>query len=124
MQDKKDIEKLLQGWESIFRQGLLTFWTFVVLDGVSGDVGTIRTGVERLTGGSYQPSEQVLYRQLRRHTDVGLVNRHQEATPNGPPKNIFELSELGGGVLKEFANRNIRPFNQPAVQAIIERGAK
>lgn len=124
MHNTSAADDLRESWESVFRQGLLTFWTFVVLDEAAGDVGAIRARVEKVTDGAYRPSEQVLYRQLRRHTDVGLVERHQEQSPHGPARNIFSLSKLGRSVLESFAYRNIRAFSDPAVQAIIERGAK
>lgn len=124
MHNRPSVTGLLESWESVFRQGLLTFWTFVVLDREASDVTMIRHGVERMSGGTYRPSEQVLYRQLRRHADVGLVDRRQEPTRYGPPRNLFSLSELGVTVLESFAARNIRPFAAAEVQAIIERGAK
>lgn len=111
--------RLLADWESVFRQGLLTFWTFVALSREPGDVGVLKQRIQVLTGGTYQPAEQTLYRQLRRHRDVGLVEQIQVPSPVGPPKKVYELSARGRGLLRAFAQRNIALFATPAVQDLL-----
>lgn len=111
--------RLLADWESVFRQGLLTFWTFVALSREGADVGAVKQRIEALTGGTYRPAEQTLYRQLRRHLDVGLVEQTKIPSPVGPPKNVYELSPRGRRLLRAFARHNIAPFADPVVQDLL-----
>ncbi|WP_159617383.1 PadR family transcriptional regulator [Arthrobacter zhaoguopingii] len=111
----------LRDWEAVFRQGLLTFWTFVALDTEWLDVAGLKSRIRQLTTDTYDPADQTLYRQLRRHLDVGLVELQPERSHSGPPRKLYRLSPRGRQILEEFAYRNIQPFAQPAVQNIIER---
>ena len=121
MAKEKELDGTLKDWESVFRQGLLTFWTFVALDAEWYDVASLKNRIKQLTNGTYDPADQTLYRQLRRHLDVGLVELRLESSPAGPPKKLYRLSERGRRVLEQFAYRNIQPFSQPEVQNVIER---
>jgi DNA-binding PadR family transcriptional regulator len=121
MAKEKELAGTLQDWEAVFRQGLLTFWTFVALDAEWYDVASLKNRIRQLTNGTYDPADQTLYRQLRRHLDVGLVELRLESSQAGPPKKLYKLSERGRRVLEQFAYRNIQPFSQPEVQNIIER---
>lgn len=121
MAKEKELAGTLQDWEAVFRQGLLTFWTFVALDAEWYDVASLKNRISQLTNGTYDPADQTLYRQLRRHLDVGLVELRLESSQAGPPKKLYKLSERGRRVLEQFAYRNIQPFSQPEVQNIIER---
>ena len=116
-------KKLLADWEEIFRQGLLTFWIFVALCNQEMDVPRIRRRVEQLTDGSYLAAEQTIYRVLRKHYDLELVDYREVPSPGGPPKKLYRLSALGRGLLGEFARRNVSLFAQPAVQALINEGS-
>lgn len=121
MAKEKELAGTLKDWEAVFRQGLLTFWTFVALDAEWYDVASLKNRIKQLTNGTYDPADQTLYRQLRRHLDVGLVELQLESSPAGPPKKLYRLSERGRRVLEQFAYRNIQPFSQPEVQNVIER---
>ena len=121
MAKEKELAGTLKDWEAVFRQGLLTFWTFVALDAEWYDVASLKNRIKQLTNGTYDPADQTLYRQLRRHLDVGLVELRLESSPAGPPKKLYRLSERGRLVLEQFAYRNIQPFSQPEVQNVIER---
>jgi DNA-binding PadR family transcriptional regulator len=121
MAKEKELAGTLKDWEAVFRQGLLTFWTFVALDAEWYDVASLKNRIKQLTNGTYDPADQTLYRQLRRHLDVGLVELRLESSPAGPPKKLYRLSERGRRVLEQFAYRNIQPFSQPEVQNVIER---
>jgi DNA-binding PadR family transcriptional regulator len=93
----------------------------VALDAEWYDVASLKNRIRQLTNGTYDPADQTLYRQLRRHLDVGLVELRLESSQAGPPKKLYKLSERGRRVLEQFAYRNIQPFSQPEVQNIIER---
>lgn len=116
-------EKLLTDWEDIFRQGLLTFWLFVALQNNELDVQGLKKRIEELTDSSYVTAEQTLYRVLRKHYDLELVDYREVQSVGGPKKKLYTLSALGRQLLHEFTTRNIRLFAQPEVQNLI-RGEK
>ncbi len=115
-------KKLLSDWEDIFRQGLLTFWIFVALKDRELNVSSIKKAVERLTAKSYSAAEQSLYRVLRKHYDLELVNMREVSSNVGPNLKLYSLSDLGEHLLKEFTVRNVSLFNQPKVQQLIKKG--
>lgn len=117
-------EKLLNDWEDIYRQGLLTFWIFLVLDRQESDVSELRIRISELTKNSYNAAEQSLYRVLRKHYDLELVDVREVSTKNGPNRKIYSLSKLGKQLLHKFAKRNITLFSQPEVQLLIRKGDK
>jgi len=123
MQDYEFHGALLKDWEAVYRQGLLTFWTFTVIRERGGDVSQIRQWIAESTEGTYNPAEQTLYRQLRRHLDVGLVELRKVPGAGGPPKNEFQLTDSGSALLTQFAQRNIRLFDQPSVRHLLEEGS-
>lgn len=105
--------KLLHDWELIFRQGLLTFWVFVAIRDEALSVDAIATKVAGLTHKTYNPSDQTLYRLLRKQYDLELVDYTEVASNSGPNKKLYTLSPLGGELLSSFIERNIRLFQQP-----------
>ena len=115
-------DKLLVDWEDIFKQGLLTFWTFVALQDAELEVSKIKTRVEQLTNNSYTATEQSFYRVLRKHYDLELVNLREVANNNGPKLKLYTLSPLGMRLLKSFAARNISLFDQLAVNSLYKNG--
>jgi DNA-binding PadR family transcriptional regulator len=112
--------KLLANWEEVFRQGLLTFWVFVALKDNELDVQALKDRVETLTDNSYTAAEQTLYRVLRKHYDLELVDYREVPGDGGPNKKLYTLSSLGQKLLDEFANRNIKLFNQPVINKLIK----
>lgn len=112
--------KLLSNWEDIFRQGLLTFWVFVALKDKEMDVQAIRQRIEVLTDKSYATSDQTLYRALRKHYDLELVDYREIPSNSGPKKKLYKLSVLGSQLLSEFTARNISLFLKPEVQRLIK----
>lgn len=113
-------EKLLNDWETVFKQGLLTFWVLVALKDKSMTTGEIRDAVSELTNGSYNTSEQALYRSLRKYYDLELVDYEEVENPKGPKRKVYTLSKLGSEVLQEFAKRNISLFLQKDVQELLK----
>ena len=114
-------EKILNDWESIYQQGLLTFWVFVALHNRQLSVVEIRDSVSRLTDGTYNTSEQALYRSLRKYYDLELLDYLEIENPKGPKKKLYSLSSLGEKLLIEFTNRNIQLFMQQEVQNLITK---
>lgn len=119
---KKSYEqKVLANWESIYQQGLLTFWIFIALKDQKLVVGELKERVSELTNGTYNTSEQSLYRSLRKFYELELVNYEEIENDLGPKRKLYSLSDTGLEILKEFSNRNIKLFLQPEVQDLIRK---
>ncbi len=115
-------QKLLTDWEDIFRQGLLTFWVFVALKDKKLSVVEIKQRVEDLTETTYSAAEQTLYRLLRKHYDLELVDYEEVPGKGGPKKKLYTLSPLGKELLSDFAQRNISLFNQEQIIKLSKKG--
>lgn len=107
--------KLLLDWKLIFRQGLLTFWVFVAIRDAELSVSKIHGTVAELTNKTYNPSEQTLYRLLRKQYELELVDYREAVGNSGPNKKLYVLSPLGRKLLAIFIERNIRLFQQPVI---------
>lgn len=112
-------KKILTNWEEVFRQGLLTFWIFVVLSESSLSVNELKKRVCKITDMSYNPAEQTLYRSLRNHCKLGLVEFEEIETKGGPKTKIYKLTPKGRVILHAFAKKNIYLFYQANVKKII-----
>ncbi len=84
------------------------------------DVQAIRQRIEVLTDKSYATSDQTLYRALRKHYDLELVDYREIPSNSGPKKKLYKLSVLGSQLLSEFTARNISLFLKPEVQRLIK----
>lgn len=115
-------EKLLENWEDVFRQGLLTFWVLVAVSQKEMTVPEIRHSVLNLTDNTYKTSDQALYRLLRKHYDLEIVGIREIKGNAGPNKKLYKLSAIGQRLLLQFSNRNIILFMQPSVQLLIKKG--
>lgn len=113
-------DKLLSDWEEVYRQGLLTFWIFIALQDEELDVQALKKRIEQLTDNSYVTAGQTLYRMLRKHYDLELVDYREVPGEGGPKKKLYSLSSLGEKLLKEFTIRNISLFSKQEVQQLIK----
>ncbi len=113
-------DKLLADWEDVFRQGLLTFWIFIALQDKELNVQALKKRIEQLTNNSYVTAEQTLYRVLRKHYDLELVDYREVPRSGGPKNKLYSLSKLGEKLLQEFTIRNISLFAQSDVQYLIK----
>lgn len=113
-------EKVLKDWESVFRQGLLTFWVFLALKQTEQTVAELRERIAELTKGTYQTSEQALYRSLRKYYDLELVDYREIETPGAPKRKLYVLSQMGEDILQDFSTRNIALFTQDEVNQLLE----
>lgn len=111
-------DKLLADWEGVFRQGLLTFWVFVALTDGPQSTTEIKERVEKLTNHTYSAAEQTLYRLLRKHYDLELVDFKEVPGSGGPNKKLYSLSPLGQKLLQDFAARNISLFYRPTIRSL------
>jgi len=113
-------EQVLQNWEEVFRQGLLTYWVLLALSIDEYSVQDLRKKVAELTNNTYTTSGQVLYRLLRKHYDLELVNVKKVDGNRGPKKKLYSISDLGKSVLSEFSKRNISLFYKDEIKRLIK----
>ena len=95
-------QKLLDDWSDIFRQGLLTFWVFVVINDKPLSVSDIQSQVDKIT------------------YDLETVDFTEIASRSGPKKKLYTLSPLGKILLKKFMEQNISLFYHKNVTKLIE----
>jgi len=121
MLDKYE-EKLLSNWESVYQQGLLTFWVLIALADSELTVSELRDEISKLTNETYNTSEQVLYRSLRKYYDLELVDYSEIENPKGPKIKKYRISDVGKKVLKKFIKRNISLFDNHKIKTLNKEG--
>jgi len=113
-------QKLLLGWEDIYKRGLLTFWILLSLVEEPKYMAEIRQFIENQSRDSFAVEDQSLYRALRRYVDSEMITFSTRRTSNGPDRKYYELTSIGRRVLTAFTKRNIAPLqNQYTAKLII-----
>jgi PadR family transcriptional regulator PadR len=115
--------KLLSGWEDVFKKGLLTLWILLALKDGPKHMNEISAFINEATGGSLKADDQSMYRALRRYFDAEMVDFTTEPGDGGPERKVYSLNRIGKEVLEAFIERNITSvFYRPAIRQLIERG--
>ncbi len=115
-------QKLLEGWEDVFKKGQLTLWIMLALKDGPKHMAEIKEFIVRATNGSLTADDQSMYRALRRYHDAELVDFVQEPGKSGPDLKVYSLSSIGGKVLDHFVKRNIADvFFHPQIKSLLER---
>ena len=124
MKHTKDYEKaLLVGWEDVYRKSQLTLWLLVSLKAGEKHMAEIKSFVEQITNHMLSPDDKSMYRALRRYTDAELIDFRKEASVSGPELKIYQLTDIGSNVLKQFIERNItKVFYTDSVKELITKG--
>lgn len=78
---------------------------------------------EELTDNSYSAADQTLYRVLRKHYELELVD-FRKVPGKGPQRKLYWLSPLGKQLLRDFTRRNITLFTQPQVTSLMMEETK
>jgi DNA-binding PadR family transcriptional regulator len=113
-------EKLLAGWEEVYKKGQLTFWVLLALKEGPKHMAEIKVFIDRATHHTLSVDDQSLYRALRRYNETEMAE-YDPAPGNGPDRKVYRLSAIGRHVLQQFARRNvIGTLYEPAVKALIE----
>ncbi len=116
-------QKLLAGWEDVFKKGQLTLWIMLALKDGPKHMAEIKGFIEVATSGTMTADDQSMYRALRRYYDAELVEYSTEPGDGGPERKVYALTSVGHKVLAEFLKRNVtRVFYQPRIKQLIERG--
>ena len=95
----------LDGWEEVYKKGILTFWVLFHLSQNEYDAGTL---YQELASSDTSLNEHSLYRLLRRLYDVGLL---EQSRTDGRNK-FYVISQKGRNILTAFTARNIAPLSQ------------
>ena len=111
---------LLDQWESVYKKGLLTFWVLLLLHERPSYVFEMGEQLEELSQGSISVDEKSLYRALRRFEAMGVVESTWQPSDVGPRRRYYALTELGTALLREFTQRNILIFREPAIEERIK----
>ena len=117
-------QKLLDGWEEVYKKGQLTLWILLALRDGPKHMAEIKAFIERGTNGHLSVDDQSMYRALRRYYETELAD-YAPAPGNGPDRKVYRLSALGERLLRDFVKRNIiETLYQPSIRSLIERDSR
>lgn len=117
--DRKYEEKVLQGWEEVYKRGQLTLWVLLALHNSSRRMEEVKKWLKDITGDTITVEDRSLYRVLQRFYTAELVTYTSQSSERGPDQKLYTLSPLGKRVLARFIDRNIKLFSQPQVQSLL-----
>jgi PadR family transcriptional regulator, regulatory protein PadR len=116
-------QKLLTGWEEVFKKGQLTMWIMLSLKEGPKHMAEMKNFITKYTRGTLEADDQSMYRALRRYYDAELIDFTLKPGENGPDLKVYALSPIGHKVLEAFLTRNIRKvYYQPTIKQLIEKG--
>jgi DNA-binding PadR family transcriptional regulator len=118
--DQETLLILLDQWESVYKKGLLSFWVLLLLHERPSYVFEMGQQLSVISQGSISADEKSLYRALRRFEAMGVVESDWQPSEVGPRRRYYSLTDLGGALLRQFAQRNILIFREPAVAERLE----
>jgi DNA-binding PadR family transcriptional regulator len=101
--------KVLEGWEEIYKRGLLTMWLLLAVRDQTRYAAEIAEFVTSRSNGTMTVDDRSLYRAMRRLKQVDLVgvtDRPGERT--GADRKYYELTPTGRNVLEAFLDRHVR----------------
>lgn len=102
-------QKVLQGWEEVYKRGLLTMWLLLAVQDVPKYAAEIADFVATHTDGTMTVDDRSLYRALRRLKQLELVDDSERpGERTGAGRRYHTLTPSGRNVLEAFLERNIR----------------
>ncbi len=115
-------QKLLDGWEDVFKKGQLTLWIMLALKDGPKHMAEIKAFIDTATNNTLSADDQSMYRALRRYYDAEMIDFTQESGKGGPDLKVYALSKVGAKVLEQFIQRNVvSVFFKPEVIKLLER---
>ena len=100
-------QKLLEGWEEIYKKGQLTLWILLALKAGEKHMTQIKACIADLTGKILIVDDKSMYRALRRFKDAELISFRTIPSKGGPELKLYFLTTTGKNVLQIFIERNI-----------------
>ena len=118
--DQETLLILLDQWESVYKKGLLSFWVLLLLHERPSYVFEMGQELSGISQGSISADEKSRYRALRRFEAMGVVESTWQPSEVGPRRRYYALTDLGTALLRQFAQRNVLIFREPAVTERLE----
>jgi DNA-binding PadR family transcriptional regulator len=115
-----DIHELLDRWEESYKKGLLSFWLLLLLHERPTYAFEMNARVLALSRGTISADENSIYRALNRFEEIGVVSSELQASPQGPARRYYQLTEKGSRLLRCFIERNILLFQEEEVEKRIK----
>lgn len=114
-------QKLLSGWEDVFKKSQLTLWILLSLKDSPKHMAEIKRFIFDTTNGMLEADDKSMYRALRRYSDVEMVRFETLPSDSGPDRKVYSLTHIGGTVLDSFIERNIvGVFFSPTVKKLLQ----
>ena len=114
-------QKLLIGWQDVFKKVQLTFWVLLALKDSPKHMAAIKEFILKKTGHVFVVDDKSMYRALRRLNGAGIVDFITEPNAKGPERKVYALTRTGQKILNTFIQRNIVTFLQPAMQQLLKK---
>ena len=100
---------MLEGWEEIYKRGLLTMWLLLATRSQPRYATEIAEFVDRHTNGTMSVDDRSLYRALRRLKSLHLLEESlRPGERSGAPRKYYQLTLSGQKVLATFVDQNIK----------------
>ena len=113
------LDELLSQWEEVYKKGLLSFWILLLLHQEEMYAYEMTAVIAEMSQGTVVVDEKSIYRALKRFEDNEIIQSSLRKSDVGPPRRYFRLTSLGQSLLRQFCQRNILVFQEPAVAAAI-----
>ncbi|MEI7631959.1 MAG: PadR family transcriptional regulator [bacterium] len=100
-------QKLLEGWEDVYKKAQLTLWILLALKNSPKHMVRIKNFITKSTNGTIIADDKSMYRALRRFNDADIVNFKLMPNASGPDKKVYFLTPVGIKLLQAFLERNV-----------------
>lgn len=115
-------QKLLDGWEEVYKKGQLTLWILLALKDRPRYMPDIKQFIDDATNRTLSADDKSMYRALRRYADAELVCFTTEPGDSGPDRKVYELTLTGKKVLGEFLDRNLtKVLFKPSLKKLLSK---
>lgn len=104
---KETKELLLAGWEEVHKKSQLTLWILLALKDSAKSMTEIKEFAKLKTNNLIDADDKSMYRALRRFDSADLICSTIKNNPAGPDIKIWQLTDTGTWILKEFIKKNI-----------------
>jgi DNA-binding PadR family transcriptional regulator len=115
-------QKLLEGWEDVYKKGQLKLWILLALKDGAKYMPAIKEFIATSTNGILEADDKSMYRALRQYDHAEIVTFQLDPNDQGPDRKSYMLTETGFKVLEAFIQRNITDiYFAEATKKLLER---